>query len=72
MHNKSSSLNHRCGKGYWIRMPTEPELGITAPCKLWCTWVALFISCTKKKNKTQIETKETKKHQNKRKSWKEN
>lgn len=23
----------------------EPELGITAPCKLWCTLVALLISC---------------------------
>lgn len=27
-------------------MPTEPELGITAPCKLWCTLEALFTSCT--------------------------
>lgn len=32
-------------KGYCMRMPTEPELGITAPCKLWCTLDALFTSC---------------------------
>ena len=32
-------------KGYCIRMPIDPELGITAPCKLWCTLVALFKSC---------------------------
>lgn len=32
-------------KGYCIRIPTEPELGMTAPCKLWCTLVALFTSC---------------------------
>lgn len=38
MHNKMAI-------GYCILMPTEPELGITAPCKLWCTFVALFISC---------------------------
>jgi len=28
-------------------MPTEPELGITAPCRLWCTLVALFTSCNR-------------------------
>lgn len=32
-------------KGYCILMPIEPELGITAPWKLWCTAVALFTSC---------------------------
>lgn len=26
-------------------MPTEPELGITAPCRVWCTLAALFTSC---------------------------
>jgi len=26
-------------------MPIEPELGMTAPCKLWWTFVALLTSC---------------------------
>lgn len=32
---EKSKQSERVDKGYWILMPTEPELGITAPCKLW-------------------------------------
>lgn len=38
-------MRNKMLEGYCIRMPTEPELGITAPCKLWCTLLALFTSC---------------------------
>lgn len=40
-------------KGYCIRMPIEPELGITAPCRLWCTFVALFTSCKRIEYQTE-------------------
>lgn len=41
-------------KGYCIRMPIDPELGITAPCKLWCTLVALFKSCKEQEQTLSI------------------
>lgn len=44
-------------KGYCIRIPIEPELGITAPCKLWCTLVALLTSCNRQRNIQHNENK---------------
>lgn len=59
-NEKTSSANTKYFKGYCIRMPTEPELGITAPCKLWCTLVAAFMSCIsdykRRKQNSKIRT----------------